>query len=105
MLFFNTAHHHAEMAGFDHYAHALRLDHFLYRLGDLGGKALLNLQAPRKYFDQPWNLAEPNDFAVWNIRHVHLAEERQHMVLALTEHFDVFHNHHFVVGDGEKRVL
>ena len=36
---------------------------------------------------------------------MHFAEEGQHMVLAQTEHFDVLHNHHFVIGDSEQRVL
>ena len=36
---------------------------------------------------------------------MNFAEERQHVVLAQTEHLDVFHDHHLVVGDGEEGVL
>ena len=30
---------------------------------------------------------------------MHLAKERQHMVLAQAEHLDVFHDHHLVICD------
>ena len=34
-----------------------------------------------------------------------LAEKRQHVVLTQAEHLDVFHDHHFVVSDGEEGIL
>src|SRR4051794_11397896 len=43
MLLFDTAHHHAEVAGFDDDADAERVDDLLNRLSDLGGEALLYL--------------------------------------------------------------
>ena len=36
---------------------------------------------------------------------MHLAEEGQHVVLAEAEHFDVFHDDHLVVINGEQRAL
>ena len=105
VLFFDAAHHHAEMAGFDDYADALRFDYFLDGFGDLGGEALLNLQAAGEEFDQARNFAEADDFAVGDVGDVHFAEERQHVVLAEAEHFDVFDDDHFVVGDGEERAF
>src|SRR5438552_9628329 len=59
MLLFHSAHLHAEMAGFDNHADTLRSDFFLDGLGDLAGKALLNLQAAREHVDHAGDLAEP----------------------------------------------
>src|SRR5215469_4041356 len=105
VLLLDTAHHHAEVARLDDHANTLGLAHLLDGLCDLGGEALLDLKAAREEFDQPWNFAEADDFAVRNVGHVHLSEERQHVVLAEAEHLDVFHDHHFVVGDREERAL
>src|SRR5579864_9375670 len=105
VLLLDTAHHHAEVARLNDHADTLGLDDFLDSLCDLGGEALLDLQATREEFDQAWNFAEADDFAVRNVSHVHLSEERQHVVLAEAEHLDVFHDHHFVIRDGEERAL
>src|SRR5208337_245749 len=48
--------------------------------------------------------AQADDFSVWDIGDVHLAKERQKVVLAQAEHFDVFHDHHLVVADREQRL-
>src|SRR5579862_4212063 len=48
VLLFDAAHHHAEMARFNHHSHALRLDYLLDGLGNLRCQALLNLQAARE---------------------------------------------------------
>src|SRR6202034_1514910 len=98
MLLLNSAHHHAQVTGLDDYADALRFDHLLNGFGDLGGEALLNLQAAREEFDQAWNFAKANHFSIRDVGYVHLAEERQHMMLAEAEHFDVFDDDHLVVG-------
>ena len=52
MLFLDATHHHAEMAGLDDNADALRFDGVLDGLGNLGGEALLDLQAAREGFDE-----------------------------------------------------
>ena len=57
VLLFDAAHHHAEVAGFDHYADALRFDYTLDGLGDLRGHTLLDLQAAREYLDEARYLA------------------------------------------------
>src|SRR5208282_376603 len=93
------------MAGFDDYAYALGFDDTLNGFGDLGGEALLDLQAAGENFDEARNLAEANYFPVGNVGYVDLAEERQHVMLAEAEHLDVFDDDHLVVGDGEERAF
>ena len=63
------------------------------------------MQRWRASIDEPRYLARSDHLAVRDVCHVHLAEERQHVVLAEAEHLDVFHDHHFVVADGEERAL
>src|ERR1700733_5159654 len=93
------------MPGFDHDAHALGLNRILDGIYNLARETLLHLQAPRENFDEPWNLAQPDHLAVGDIRHVNLAEEWQHVVLAQREHFYVLHDHHLVVVDFKERVV
>src|SRR5450432_1497138 len=105
VLLLDATHHPAQVTGFDHHSHALGLDCALNRLGNLRGKTLLNLQTPGKDFDQPRNFTEANYFAIWDVGHVHLTEEWQHVVFAQAEHLDVFHNDHLVIVDGEESFL
>src|ERR1700723_2743056 len=105
MLFFDAAHHHAQMPRLDDYADALWFDHFLDGLGDLGGEALLNLETAGEDFDQARNLAKADHSAIGNVGYVNFAEEWQQVVFAETEHLDVFHDHHFVVTHGEQRAF
>ncbi len=105
MLFLDASHHHAKMAGFDDDADALGFDHLLDGFGDLGGEALLYLEAAGEEFDEARNFAEADYFAVGDVGDVHFAEEREQVVLAEAEHFDVFDDDHFVVGDGKERAL
>src|SRR5436305_6222801 len=105
MLFFYTAHHHAEMAGFDDDAHALRLDYLLNTLGDLGGEALLDLQTAGEQLELAGNFAEADDLAIRDIGDVNFSEEWKHVMFAKAEHLDVFDDDHFVVGDGEECAL
>ena len=63
------------------------------------------MKAPRKNFDEARNLAEADHLPVGNVRHVHLAEERQHVMLAQAEYLDIFDDHHFVIAYGEEGVL
>src|SRR6266567_819655 len=93
------------MAGFDHYADALWLDYLLDGLGDLGGETFLNLQATGKQFDEARNLAEADDAAIGDVGDVDLAEEREQVVLAEAEDFDVFDDDHFIVVHGEEGAL
>src|SRR5262245_3088944 len=102
MLLFDATHHHAEMAGFNDHADALRIDGSLDGFSNLCGHALLNLQAARENLDQPGNLAESNNSSVRNIGDVHLAEEWQHVMLTQAEHLNVFDDHHLVVSNSEQ---
>src|ERR1019366_3970170 len=88
MLFLDSPHHHAEMAGLDDHAAALRLDGVLDRLGNTRGEALLDLQAAREGFDEARYFAQADHFSVGDVGHVHLAKKRQKVVLAEAEHFD-----------------
>jgi len=105
VLFFYAAHHHAEVAGFDDYADALGFDYFLDGLGDLGGEALLNLQAAGEEFDQARDFAESDDASVGDVGYVDFAEEREQVVLAEAEHFHIFDDDHLVIFFVEERAL
>src|SRR5262249_19277559 len=90
---------------FDDDSDALRLDHFLNRLGDLRRKAFLDLQAPREQFYETWDFAQSDHPSVGNVGYVHFAKKRKHMVLTQAEHLDVFHDHHLVVTDSKQGSL
>src|ERR1039458_9127930 len=91
MLFLDATHHHAQMACLDHHSDALRFDRVLNRLRNLCGQPLLDLQAARERVDKAWYLAQADHFSIRYISDVYLAEKRQQMVFAQTEHLDVFH--------------
>jgi cytochrome c biogenesis protein CcmG, thiol:disulfide interchange protein DsbE len=85
------------MAGLDHYADSLWRDGLLDAFCDLQGEAFLHLQAAREDIYQTRNLAEAYHFTIGDICDVHLAEEREQVVLAQTEHLHVFYDDHLVV--------
>src|ERR1700724_1914902 len=91
------------MPGLDDNPDALRFDGVLDRLRNLRGQPLLDLQAAREGFYEARYFAQADDFSVWYVGHMHLAEKWQKMVLAQAEHFDVFHDYHLVVVDREQR--
>src|SRR6266446_3305332 len=105
MLLFHAAHLHAQMAGFDNHANTLRSDFFLDGLGNLTGHALLNLQTARKHVDHACNLAESQHTLLRQIGDMGFAEERQEVVFAEAEEFDVFNDDHLVVGHAERRAV
>src|SRR5438552_974891 len=74
------------------------------RLGDLPGQLLLELQAVREDLDEARDLAQTDDLAIWQITHVDVPEERQHVVLAQTVEVDVLDHDHLVVVLVEDRV-
>src|SRR5579864_2283147 len=96
MLLLHSAHHHAEMLRLAQHAHSARRNHFLHRFGDVLRQPLLQLQPAGEHIDDPWNLAQPDHFVFRQIRHVHLAEKRQQVMLAGGKEFDVAHHHHLV---------
>src|SRR5579884_404612 len=103
MLLLHTAHHHAEVACFDHHSHSDWLDSLLDCVGDLFREPFLNLQTAREDIDQPWDLAQADHASFRQIRNVDLAEERQHVVFAEAEYFDVFDDDHLIVIDIKQR--
>ena len=96
ILLLHAAHHHAQMARFDHHAHALRVDRIHDCLRDLLGQPLLQLQPARVHVDQTRELADAEDRAARDVADVAAAEERQHVVLAQAVELDVLHDHHAV---------
>jgi len=105
VLLFDAAHLHTEVARFDNYADTLGADFFLDGLGDLAGEALLNLEAAGKHIDEARDFAKADDALIRQIGYVALAEERQKMVLAEAEEFNVLDDYHFVVSNAEGRAI
>src|ERR1019366_7603989 len=97
VLLLHSPHHHAEVPRFADHSHSHRIDDLLDGLRHFLRQPLLYLQPPRKGVHNPRNLAQPDHFRLGQVRYVHLAEERQHVVLAHAEELDVPHNHHLVV--------
>src|SRR5690242_2395520 len=98
MLLFYAAHHHAQMASLNHHAHSLGFDGALDGFSNLHRESLLYLQAAGKDIYQAGDLAQSYDFPIRNVGHVDLAEERENVMLAEAEHFDVFDDDHLVVA-------
>src|SRR4029077_5999616 len=57
VLFFHTAHHHAQMPRFNYNSHPFRRQFLLNRFRDLAGQSLLNLQSSRVHVHKPCDLA------------------------------------------------
>jgi hypothetical protein len=90
VLFFNASHHHAKMFRFYNHGHARRLQAIHERLGDLGCKILLDLQAPREYIDNARHLGKANHFSVWKVSHMRATDEGKQMVLTQRIKLNVF---------------
>src|SRR5579864_2835498 len=103
MLLFYAAHHHAKISRLDHDTDTLRLNDLLDGFGNLSRQALLNLQAAGENLDEARNFAQPDNLTIRYVGDVHLAEERQHVMLTEAEDLDVFHNHHLVISDRKQR--
>jgi hypothetical protein len=78
-----------------------RLKLFPQRVGDLRRQPLLHLRPPGEALDQPGELAEADDLAVGQVRHVRPTGERQQVVLAERVELDVAQQHDLVVAFGE----
>jgi hypothetical protein len=96
-LLLDAAHHHAQVHGLDHHAHAGRPQHVADGAGHLLGEPLLHLQPPREHLDDARQLGEPHDAAVRDVGDVHLPDEGEHVVLAHRVEVDVAHEHHVLV--------
>jgi hypothetical protein len=105
VLLFNAAHLHAHVLSIDNHTNAVRRQFLIDGFGNLGRQAFLNLQAPAEHLHQPDDFADAYDFPVRQVGHVHLAEERQEVMLAEAEEIYVSHNDHFVIFYIEKGMI
>ena len=78
-------------------------ERFLDGIGDLGGHALLDLEAFGEAVHQTGQFGETGDATVvaGNVGHVGPSDEGDHVVLAQRGERYVPHHHHFVVFGGE----
>ena len=63
------------------------------------------LEAAGKDIHQARNFAQPQHFAIGDIGHMHLAEERQQVVLTQAEHLNIFDNDHLIIAHFKQRAL
>lgn len=104
-LFFDAAHDHAQVAGFDDDADALGFEGVHQRPGDLVRQAFLHLEAAGEDVGQPGELADADNPSAGDVADVADAEERQQVVFAHGIDFDVANDHHVVgVGFEERRL-
>ena len=85
VLFFDAAHHHAEVGAAHDDADALGAGDVLDGMGDLFGEALLDLEAAGEAIDDAGDLAEADDVAVGDVADVATSVEGQEMVLDTLE--------------------
>jgi hypothetical protein len=58
---------------------------------------LLDLESSGKHIHNPRNFAQTDDFGIGQIRDMHLAKERQQVMLTHTEELDVANNDQLVI--------
>mgnify|MGYP000061006275 FL=1 len=78
----HTAHAHAHVLGLQNHDHALRVQLFDQRVGDLRGQTFLHLRSFRESIHQARELRQSADASIGcrNVRHMRHAEERrEHM--------------------------
>ncbi len=97
-LFLHSAHHHAEVRGFDDDGDAVGFEDAHEFFGDLRCHPLLDLQAARVDVDDAGDFGEADDFSVGDVGDVRSPVKRQHMMLAHGEELDVAHDDDFVGG-------
>jgi hypothetical protein len=81
-LLLDSAHHHAQMPGFNNDANPLRLERFVYGIRNLYRQSFLNLKPAGENVHNAGQFAETDDLPGRHIGHVALAIKRQHVVLA-----------------------
>ncbi len=94
----DAAHGHAGVLGLHDDHHADGLEAVEERVGDLGGQALLHLQAAREGLDEARELRQPDDApALRDVGEVAPPDEGREVVLAERGEVNVFDDHHLVV--------
>ena len=76
------------------------VQHFLHRVGDLGGQFLLDLQPSGIGIDQPRDLADPDHPVLRQIADMGPADDRHHMVLAMGFDADIAQHDDLVIAFG-----
>ena len=105
ILFFDAAHGHAEVLGFDDNGDAEGFDEFVDHLGDFGGHAFLHLKTTGEDFDQPGKFGKADNFGRGKIRDVALAEKGEEVMFAEAVKVDVLDDDHFVGFHVEEGVI
>lgn len=103
LLFFYSAHHHAEVEGFDDHSDPLGLQDLHHAISDLSRETFLDLQPAGEGIDDPRNFGKSDDFAFRNIGDVRLSVKRQKVMLAHRENLDVPDDDHlagFFIEEG-----
>src|SRR4030095_14393244 len=70
---------------------------FHYCVRDFAGKALLHLRPPRVTFDQPRELAQPDDTTLRDVPDVRVSCKGKQMVFADRGEWDIAQDNHFFV--------
>ena len=96
--FLDAAHGHAGVHGLDDHGDAPGMQGILDAVADLLGQALLDLQAAGVSLYDAGDLGKSRDLSVGDVGDMGLPDERQHVVLAQGEEFDVLDDDHLVVG-------
>jgi hypothetical protein len=68
-------------------------------------EAFLDLQAPRKQFNETNHFTQADDLAGRQVTHMALSEEGQEVVLAQTVDLDIPDDHHLVILDIKEGVF
>jgi len=89
---------HALVRAFHDDTDALRFEHVLNAVRDLGRHGLLHLEPAGKGLDDACELAYPDDFAIGQIADMDLADDRRHVVLAVRFEAYVAQHDHLVVA-------
>ena len=104
-VLFDAAGAHAQMFTLDDDHHAMRLQDFIHNICNLGGDALLHLQASGNRINQSGQLAETGNLAARDVTNMGSSEEWRHMMLALAIVDDIPDDNQlfmlFIEGDTE----
>ena len=96
MLFFDSAHHHAEVPGFNHHRYATRLQGGFQCFQDLLSQSLLCLEPAREKVDDAGNFAEADHLFPRQVPNVYLPEEREEVMFAEGIELNIFEEDEFL---------
>jgi hypothetical protein len=102
ILLLDPAHDHAQVLCFDDDCHSTGMNLVIDRVGYLRGQAFLHLKASCEHVHEARYLTEADNTSVRYVSNVALAKERQQMVFAQAENFNIPYDDHFVVSNIEQ---